>query len=68
MSKTLSKAKSTSSTNKYDKLPTKLDITNPWKALCVYTIGPFTIKRQDSSVIDFLCLAMIDPATSWFKL
>ena len=40
----------------------------PWEALCVDLIGPYTIEGKDGSVIDFMCLTMIDPASSWFKL
>ncbi len=53
---------------KYGHLPSKLVITTPWKALCVDLIGPYTLKGKDSSSIDFMCLTMIDPATSWFKI
>jgi hypothetical protein len=53
---------------KYGHLPPKLVITTPWKALCVDLIGPYTLKGQDSSSIDFVCLTMFDPATSWFKI
>ena len=49
-------------------MPTKLVITNPWEALCVDLIGPYTLKGQDGTVIDFMCLTMIDPATSWFEI
>jgi hypothetical protein len=45
-----------------------LVITTPWKALCVDLIGPYTLIGQDSSSIDFMCLIMINPATSWFKI
>eukprot|EP00804_Cyclotella_cryptica_P019637 CCRYP_013980-RA/>CCRYP_013980-RA protein AED:0.47 eAED:0.47 QI:0/-1/0/1/-1/1/1/0/165 len=31
---------------KYGKLPTKLAITNPWEALCVDLIGPYTLKSR----------------------
>jgi hypothetical protein len=31
-------------------------------------IGPCTLKGQDGSSIDFMCLTMIDPATAWFKI
>jgi hypothetical protein len=31
-------------------------------------IGPYTIKGKDGTVIDFMCLTMIDPATSWFEI
>ncbi len=40
----------------------------PWKALCVDLIGPYSLKGKDSSSIVFVCLTMIDPATSWFKI
>ncbi len=39
-----------------------------WKALCVDLIGPDTLKGKDGSSIDFMCLTMIDPATSWFEI
>ncbi len=53
---------------KYGHLPPKLVITTPWKALCVDPIGPYTLKGKDGSSIDFMCLPMIDPATSWFEI
>jgi hypothetical protein len=53
---------------KYGHLPPKLFITTPWKALCVDLIGPYTLKGKDSLSIDFMCLTMINPATSWFKI
>ncbi len=53
---------------KYGHLPPKLVVTTPWKALCVDLIGPYTLKGQDESSIDFMCLTMIDPTTSWFKI
>jgi hypothetical protein len=31
-------------------------------------IGPYTIKGKDGTEIDFMCLTMIDPATSWFEI
>jgi hypothetical protein len=31
-------------------------------------IGPYTIKSKDSTVIDFMCLTMINPPTSWFEI
>ena len=52
----------------YGKLPTKFVITNPWEVLCVDLIGPCTIKGKDGTVIDFMCLTMIDPASSWFEI
>ena len=56
------------SKHSYGKLPPKLVITTPWEALCLDLIGPYTIKGKDGSEIDFMCLTMIDPASSWFEL
>ncbi len=55
---------------KYGHLPLKLVIMTPWKVLCVDLIGPYTMKGKgkDYLSIDFMCLTMIDPATSWFKI
>ena len=36
--------------------------------LCVDLIGPYTIKGEDRSVIDFMCLTMIDAVTGWFEV
>jgi hypothetical protein len=55
-------------TQKYGHLPPKLVITTPWKALCVDLIGPYTLKDKDDSSIDFMCLTMIEPATSWLEI
>jgi hypothetical protein len=52
---------------KYGYLPPKLAITTPWKALCVDLIGPYTLKGKDGSSIEFMCLTMINPTTSWFE-
>ncbi len=49
-------------------MPPKLVITTPWRALCVDLIGPYTLKDKDGSSIDFMCLTMIDPVTSWFEI
>jgi hypothetical protein len=53
---------------KYGHQPPKLVITTPWKALCVDLIDPYTLKGKDNSSIDFMCLIMINPTTSWFKI
>ena len=53
---------------KYGKLPTKQVITTPWDTLCVSLIGLYTLKGKDKSIIDFMCLTMIDPASSWFEI
>jgi hypothetical protein len=31
-------------------------------------IGQYTIKGKDGTIIDFMCLTMINPATSWFEI
>ena len=31
-------------------------------------IGPYTIKGLDQTCLDFMCMAMIDPATGWFEV
>jgi hypothetical protein len=49
-------------------ISTKTVITVPWRALCVDRIGPYTLKGKDGTIIDFMALTMIDPATSWFKI
>ena len=53
---------------KYGHVPPKLVITTPWQALCVDLIGPYTLKGKDSTIIEFMCLTMIDPATKWFEI
>jgi hypothetical protein len=53
---------------RYGHVPPKLVITTTWRALCVHLVGPHTIKGKDGSSIDFMCLTMINPATSWFEI
>ncbi len=53
---------------KYGKLPTKLVVLKPWETLCVDLIGPYTLRGKDGTEIDFMCLTMIDPASSWFEI
>jgi hypothetical protein len=54
--------------HKYGKLPAKLAITTPWESLCVDLIGPYILKGKDKTVLDFMCVTMIDPATRLFKI
>ena len=54
--------------HKYGKLPAKHAIITPWEALCVDLIGPYTLKGKDKTVIDFMCITLIDLANSWFKI
>ena len=37
-------------------------------AICADLIGHSTVKGKDGTVIDVMCLAMIDPATAWFQM
>ncbi len=53
---------------RYGHVTPKLFIMTPWKALYVNLVGPYTLKGKDSSSIDFTCLTMMDPATSWFQI
>ncbi len=53
---------------KYGHLPPKLVITTPWRALYVDLIDPYTHKGNEGSSIDFMCLTMISPTASWFKI
>jgi hypothetical protein len=52
---------------KYRHLPSKIVITSPWWVLCVDLIGHYTLKGKDGTVIDFMALTMINPATCWFE-
>ncbi len=36
--------------------------------MCVDLIDPYTLKGKDGTIIDFMALTMIDPATSWFEV
>ena len=53
---------------KYGHIPPKNATTHPWKQVCVDLIGPSTVKAKDKSKMDFVCLTIIDPATSWFEI
>ena len=53
---------------RYGHVPPKLVIMTPWRALCVDLVGPYTLKGKDGSNIDFMCLTMINPVTSWFEI
>ena len=53
---------------KYGHLPAKVAKIIPWNQVCVDLIGPYTIKAKDKTVLDFMCLTMIDPATGWFEI
>ncbi len=53
---------------KYGHLPPKTVITVLRRALCVDLIGPYTLKGKDGTIIDFMALTIINPATSWFEV
>ena len=54
--------------SKYGHSPPKIAQVLPWNQVCVDLIGPYTIKTKDKTIIDFMCLAIIDPTTSWFEI
>ena len=54
--------------HKYGHLPPKESEIIPWRCVCVDLIGPYTIKGKDGTILDFMCLTMIDPATAWFEI
>jgi hypothetical protein len=54
--------------HKYGHLLPKTTITISGRTLCVDLIGPYTLKGKDGTVIEFMALTMIDPATSWFEI
>ncbi len=53
---------------KYWHVPPKLVIINLWRAFCVDLVGYYTLKGNDGTSIDCICLTMIDSATSWFEI
>ena len=53
---------------KYGHLPPKVATIIPWKQVCVDLVGPYTIKAKNGTILDFMCLTMIDPATGWFEI
>ena len=53
---------------KYSELPPKLAVAVPWSTVSVDLIGPYTIKSKDGTILDFMCLTMIDSATGWFEI
>ena len=55
-------------TRKYGHLPSKIVISTSWEALCVDLVGLYTLNGKGGSSIDFMALAMIDPASSWFEV
>ena len=31
-------------------------------------LGPYILRGKDGTEIDFMCMTMIDPASSWFEI
>jgi hypothetical protein len=58
-------AKNKRHSQKYGHVLSKLVIMTPQRALCVALIRQYTLKGIDNTRINFMCLTMIDPATSW---
>ncbi len=52
----------------YGKLPPKIAVVTPWACVSVDLVGPYTLKGKDGTILDFMCLTMIDPATGWFEV
>ena len=40
----------------------------PVNQVCVVPTGPYTIKAKDKTTMDFSCLTVIDPETSWIEI
>ena len=53
---------------KYGYLPPKIAQVIPWHQVRINFIAPYMIKARDKTIIDFMCLAIIVPATSWFEI
>ena len=52
----------------YGHVPPRLSDQKPWRKVCVDLIGPYTIKGLDGTIMDFMCLTIIDPAIGWFEM
>jgi hypothetical protein len=48
--------------------PCKACHHKPLGSIVCDLIGPYTLKGKDGTEIDFMCLNMIDPASSWFEI
>eukprot|EP00985_Skeletonema_marinoi_P011956 scaffold5677_cov209-Skeletonema_marinoi.AAC.1 len=53
---------------KYAMLPPKQAVITPWHTVCVDCCGPYEIKSEDGTRLEFMCLTMVDPATGWFEV
>ena len=55
-------------TQKWGHIPPKVAEYHPWDQVCVDTIGPYTIHRENAKPLSLQCLTAIDPATGWIKI
>jgi hypothetical protein len=53
---------------KYNHVLLKLVIMTPQITLWVDLIRQYTLKSKDNTSMSFMCLTMIDPATSWLNI
>ena len=53
---------------KYGELPPQEAKITPWKNVCADLIGPYTLHGKEITILDFMCLMMIDPAMGYFKI
>jgi hypothetical protein len=61
-------AKNKRHSQKYGHVLSKLVIMTPLRALYVDLTRQYTLKGKDNTSINFMCLTMIDPSTSWFNI
>ena len=52
----------------YGHLPPKTATSQPWQHVCIDLIALNSIKAKDGTILDLMCLTMIDPATSWLNV
>eukprot|EP00984_Skeletonema_dohrnii_P025603 scaffold14781_cov97-Skeletonema_dohrnii-CCMP3373.AAC.1 len=52
----------------YGHVPPKEAVILPWHTLHCDLIGPVEVRAKDGTVMDFMCLTMIDAATGWFEI
>ena len=53
---------------RYGHLLPKIVQVIPWNQVCPDLIDLYTIKEKDKTIIGFMCLTIIYPATSWFEI
>ena len=53
---------------KYRHLPPTTAHVIPWNQVCMDLVGPYTIKSDNTTIMHFIRLTILDPATSWFEI